>query len=186
VRRAAARIEESILADLVLVRPNAGILTSQMSQDGDGRDEFALALSGAANFVRGNPNFAISLALRSNGETKIALVYSPLDERLYYSEKGDGAFSYSAFHSNRVSVSKQTDVLDFTIGLNQILTNPMPGAAVRVSGCPAMDLAWVAAGKLDAFVSEPLDYAEICAGELLVNEAGGKIYESDGLLYATN
>ena len=64
VQKAANRIEESILNDLLLVRPAAGLLTPNVSRTGDGRDEFVLALSGAANFVRGNPHFAISLALR--------------------------------------------------------------------------------------------------------------------------
>ena len=91
VQKAEARIEESILSDLTLVRPSAGLLTPNVSRAGDGRDEFVLALSGAANFVRANPHFAISLALRTNDETQIALVYSPIDERLYYAERGAGA-----------------------------------------------------------------------------------------------
>ena len=99
VHKAANRIEESILSDLLLVRPSAGILTPNMSRPGDGRDEFVLALSGAQNFVRGNPHFAISLALRSNDETKIALIYSPIDDRLYYAESGNGAYVFSAYHS---------------------------------------------------------------------------------------
>jgi myo-inositol-1(or 4)-monophosphatase len=47
--------------------------------------------------------------------------------------------------------------------------------ACRCTGCPALDLAWVAAGKFDGFVSHPLDYAEICAGEMIVTEAGGTV-----------
>ena len=94
VRKASSRIEEMILSDLMLVRPAAGILTPNVSRDGEGRDEFVLSLSGAANFVRGNPHFAISLALRSMNETKIALIYSPIDERLYYAEAGQGAFVF--------------------------------------------------------------------------------------------
>ena len=46
---------------------------------------------------------------------------------------------------------------------------------VRRTGCPALDLAWVAAGKFDAYVSDPLDFAEIAAGDLIVREAGGSI-----------
>ncbi len=49
-----------------------------------------------------------------------------------------------------------------------------------------MDLAWVAAGKFDAFVSDPLDFAEIAAGELLLSEAGGKLFEDGGDIIATN
>ena len=184
VKKAAARIEESILSDLLLVRPSAGLLTPNVSHAGDGRDEFVLALSGAANFVRANPHFAISLALRSNDETKIALVYSPIDERLYYAESGRGAYAFSAFHSARTRVSNLSEPPDLTIAYN-ITDNRKTVGDVRRTGCPALDLAWVAAGKFDAFVSDPLDYAEIAAGELLVREAGGKITMGADLI-ATN
>ena len=175
VHRAAARIEEEILSDLLLVRPAAGLLTPNMVREGDGRDEFVLALSGAANFVRGNPRFAISLALRTMDETKIALVYSPIDEYLYYAENGAGAFAYSAFHSARIKVSNIKDPADMTVAYNGIVGNPMNAADARQTGCPAMDLAWVAAGKFDAFMSSTLDFAEVAAGDLIIREAGGKI-----------
>ena len=184
VQKAANRIEESILNDLLLVRPAAGLLTPNVSRNGDGRDEFVLALSGASNFVRGNPHFAISLALRSNDETKIALIYSPIDERLYYAESGAGAYVFSAFHSARIKTSNQTEESELTIGYNTSDVRPLVGD-VRRTGCPALDLAWVAAGKFDAFVSDPLDYAEIAAGDLIVREAGGTI-EMMADLVATN
>jgi len=186
VAKAAARIEESILTDLQLVRPSAGLLTPDVSKTGDGRDEFVLALSGAANFVRGNPHFAISLALRSNGETKIALVYSPIDERLYYAESGSGAYVFSAYHSEKIHVSNLSESKDLTIGYNTIGVRPLIAGVARETGCPAMDFAWVAAGKMDAFVSDPIDYAEMAAGELLVREAGGKVFEENGSIFATN
>ena len=185
VAKASARIEESILSDLLLVRPSAGLLTPNMVREGDGRDEFVLALSGAANFVRGNSRFAISLALRSLDETKIALVYSPIDEYLYYAESGAGAFAYSAFHSARIRVSNLSEPSDLTVAYNNINGNPTSAANIRYTGCPAMDLAWVAAGKFDAFVSNTLDYAEVAAGDLLVREAGGKI-DMGADLIATN
>ena len=184
VQKTANRIEESILSDLLLVRPAAGLLTPDMSREGDGRDEFVLALSGAANFVRGNPNFAISLALRTNDETKIALVYSPIDERLYYAEAGRGAYVFSAYHSARIKVSNIKDNVEATVAYNTSDARPLVGD-VRRTGCPAMDLAWVAAGKLDAFVSDPLDFAEIAAGDLILREAGGTI-EMTADLVATN
>ena len=184
VQKAAARIEESILNDLLLVRPSAGLLTPNVSRTGDGRDEFVLSLSGASNFVRGNPHFAISLALRSNDETKIALVYSPIDERLYYAESERGAYIFSAYHSARIKVSNLSEPSDLTIGYNTSDNRPTIGD-VRRTGCPALDLAWVAAGKLDAYVSDPLDFAEIAAGDLIVREAGGRI-EMMADLIATN
>ena len=184
VQKAQTRIEESILSDLLLVRPAAGLLTPNMSREGDGRDEFVLALSGAGNFVRGNPHFAISLALRSGDETKIALVYSPIDERLYYAEAGRGAYIYSAFHSARIKVSNINNPAELTVGYNTSDARPLVGD-VRRTGCPALDLAWVGAGKFDASVSDPLDYAEIAAGDLIVREAGGHI-EMMADLVATN
>ena len=184
VQKAANRIEESILNDLLLVRPAAGLLTPNVSRDGDGRDEFVLALSGAANFVRGNPHFAISLALRSNDETKIALIYSPIDERLYYAEAGNGAYVFSAFHSARIKTSNQNEESELTVAYNTSDARPLIGD-VRRTGCPALDLAWVAAGKFDAYVSDPLDYAEIAAGDLILREAGGTI-EMMADLVATN
>lgn len=185
VQKASARIEESILHDLLLVRPSAGLLTPNVSRSGDGRDEFVLALSGAANFVRGNSHFAISLALRSMDETKIALVYSPIDERLYYAESGAGAYMYSAFHSAKIKVSNLSNPLDLMVGYNSASAPIGNYGNVRKTGCPALDLAWVAAGKFDAFISEPLDFAEIAAGDLLVRESGGKI-EMGADLVATN
>lgn len=184
VQKAANRIEESILSDLLLVRPAAGLLTPDMSRAGDGRDEFVLALSGASNFVRGNPHFAISLALRTNDETKIALVYSPIDERLYYAEAGNGAYVFSAFHSARIKVSNIKSAFESTIAYNTTDARPLNGT-VRRTGCPALDLAWVAAGKFDAYISDPLDFAEIAAGDLILREAGGTI-EMTSDLVATN
>ncbi len=184
VQKAASRIEESILSDLLLVRPSAGLLTPNMTREGNGRDEFVLSLSGAANFVRANPHFAISLALRSGDETKIALVYSPIEERLYYAESGAGAYMFSAFHSARIRTSNIADLSDATIAYNTSDARPVLGDARR-TGCPALDLAWVAAGKFDAFVSDSLDFAEIAAGDLLIREAGGKIEQTADLV-ATN
>ncbi|MCL2338408.1 MAG: hypothetical protein FWC51_00430 [Proteobacteria bacterium] len=188
VAHAGMRIEGMILDDLTLVRPNAGVLTPTVSRDGDGISEFVLALSGAANFVRGNPNFAISLALRQNDETKIGLVYAPIDDRLYYAESGAGAYLFNAYHSTKIHVSKQKEPRDLMIGFDAESgqgANMRPYAK-RITGCAALDLAFVAAGKFDAFVSAPLDFAEIAAGALLVAEAGGQLTETAGTLVVSN
>ena len=168
VKKAQERIEQMILSDLTLVRPHAGLLTPNMSREGDGRDEFALALSGAENFVRGLAHFAISLALRTQDETKIALVYAPIYDILYYAEAGEGAYLFAPHHSQRLCVSKNDEPF------------------WRDTGCPALDLAYVAAGKFDVARLPSLDFAEIAAGELLVAEAGGKFFQNGADLIATN
>lgn len=184
VQKAAVRIEESILNDLLLVRPNAGLLTPNVTHAGAGRDEFVLAISGAANFVRANPHFAISLALRTADETQIGLVYSPINEQLFYAERENGTYAYSAYHSVRIRVSNITDTNEMTVAYNTS-DNRQTVGDVRKTGCPALDMAWVAAGRFDAYVSDPLDFAEIAAGELLVSEAGGRIEMTPDLI-ATN
>jgi len=168
VKKAQERVEGLIIRELELVRPRAGLLTPNQSFDGDGRDEFVLAFSGAENFVRGISHFAISLALRTNGETKIALIYMPVEDRLYYAESGNGAYLFAPFHSQRLAVSRGNDGFG------------------RDTGCPALDLAFVAAGKFDTITLPPLDYAEVAAGELLVKEAGGKITQDGGDITASN
>ncbi|MDR0804141.1 MAG: hypothetical protein LBO08_03615 [Rickettsiales bacterium] len=173
VKKAAARIEEAILSELILIRPNAGILTHNYSRDGDGRDEFVLGLSGAENFTRGIGHFAISLALRTNGETKIALIYSPIDDRLYYAEAGAGAFVFSAYHSIKINVSRRR-------------TNTLTLGRDRITGCTALDMAWIASGKADAMRADMLAFAEIAAGDLLVREAGGSVIDNGGELTITN
>ena len=168
VKKAAERIEQKILSDLSLIRPRAGIITPNMATDGDGRDEFVLALSGAHNFVRGISHFAISLALRTLGETKIALVYSPIDDRLYYAEAEGGAFLFAPYHSMRLRVSQNVEKFG------------------RDTGCPALDLAFVAAGKFDKIVLPMMDFAEIAAGELLVAESGGTVVQDGADIIASN
>jgi len=168
VKKAQERIEQLILSDLSLVRPNAGLLTPNLSREGDGRDEFVLAFSGAGNFVRGISHFAITLALRTLGETKIGMVYSPIEDRLYYAEVGEGAFLFAPYHSQRLRVSKSDEQFG------------------RDTGCPALDLAFVSAGKFDIIKLPLTDYAEVCAGELLVVEAGGKVWQDAGDLIAGN
>ena len=114
------------------------------------------------------------------------MVYSPIDERLYYAELGKGAYVFSAYHSEKIRVSNLKEPGDLTIGYNTNGIRPIIAGSALETGCPALDLAWVAAGKMDAFISDPIDYAEIAAGELLISEAGGKLFENAGDIVATN
>ena len=175
VAKAATRIEQMILRDLQFVRPNAGILTPNMSAEGNGVSEFILALSGAENFVRGSGHFAITLALRVNGAVRAGLIYAPILDKLFYAENGGGTFIYNNFSSNRMRVSKLSDIADVLIaGKN------------RITGCPALDLAFVATGKFDGAIMDIPDFAELAAGELMITESGGKIWEDNGQIFVTN
>ncbi|MCQ2562257.1 MAG: hypothetical protein MJ158_01410 [Alphaproteobacteria bacterium] len=176
VKKTIQRVEASIKSEVLkVVRPYAGWLNTNSSISGDDRDEFAFAFSGADNFVRGNPNFAISFALRTNDETKIAIIFAPILDKLYYAEAGNGAYLYSAYHSKKIKVSTVKELSDAVVCYNTVGLRPMTPAKARETGCPALDLVYVAAGKFDAFISDNLSLAELAAGELLIHEAGGKI-----------
>lgn len=189
VDRAIERIEGMILQDLKFIRPQAGITTSALHIPGDEVDEFVLGFSGASNFVRGNPHFAISLALIHNGEPVIGLVYSPIDDRLYFAERGQGAFIFSPFHSQRMRVSERalteepTALCDFA---NYAALSGISRQNLRVTGCPALDLAFIASAKADIMVCAAPSLPEIAAGQLLVAEANGIVDMIDGDLIASN
>ena len=91
-----------------------------------------------------------------------------------------------SYHSEKIRVSNLVEPVDLTIGYNTNGIRPIIAGSARETGCPALDLAWVAAGKLDAFISDQIDFAEIASGELLIREAGGKLFENAGDIIATN
>jgi myo-inositol-1(or 4)-monophosphatase len=189
VAKAIARIEGMILSDLQLIRPQAAITTTGGHIPGDGMDEFVLGFSGAGNFVRGNPHFAVSLALKHEGETVIGLVYSPMDDRLYFAEKGRGAFIFSPFHSQRIRVSGRDALVDLTAYCdfaNYKELSGIPRENIRVSGCAALDMAFVAAAKTDIMICAAPSLPEIAAGQLIVQEANGVVDWKDGDLVAAN
>ncbi|MDR2685793.1 MAG: hypothetical protein LBB23_03430 [Rickettsiales bacterium] len=194
VAKAIERVEAMILSDLQLIRPQAGITTTNEFREGDGVDEFVLGFSGAGNFVRGNPHFAISLALKHEGETAIGLIYSPIDDRLYFAEKGNGAFIFAPFHSQRMRASTRTEPTDLTIyksfpgltGESRPLISQIPTSNLRISGCPALDLAYVASGKADIAILANDGISEICAGQLLVEEANGFVDFTNGDILAAS
>ncbi|MDR0449617.1 MAG: hypothetical protein LBG89_04150 [Rickettsiales bacterium] len=190
VDKAIERVEGMILSDLQLIRPQAAITTTNAHIAGDGVDEFVLGFSGAENFVRGNPHFAISLALRHNEESVVALVYSPIDERLYFAEKDRGAFIFSPFHSQRMRVSGRMAGDDLTAYCDaanyKIVRDKIPAGNIRMSGAAALDMAFIASAKADFMMCAAANFPEICAGTLLVAEANGHTDFTGGDLFASN
>lgn len=189
VEKAIQRIEAMILSDLQLVRPHAGVITTNVSKMGTQDEEFILSLSGADNFVRGISHFAISLALRVRGNVEIALIYSPIDDRLYYAEAGEGAYIFSPFHRQRMRVSERMDPADIFVGTDMLSHEQLkkiPFNHIRLTGCPALDMAWVAAGKFDALIMEQKNYAEIAAGDLIIRESNGLIISDDNGIICIN
>ena len=147
-------------------------------------------LDGTTNFLHAIPHFAINIALQRDGAIVAGVTYNPVSNELFWAEKGRGAFVND--HRLRVAARQKLDETIVGAGipflghglhatfLKELHQVSQRVAGVRSLGATALDLAWVAAGRFDAFwdrKSFPWDYA---AGMLLVTEAGGKVTDADG------
>ena len=147
-------------------------------------------LDGTTNFLHGHPYFSISIALRYRGNIEQALVYDPLREELFTATRGEGAF----LNDRRIRVSGATTLtgallgtgfpfriqhhLDSYLGMFKALF--MHVADIRRAGSAALDLAYVAAGRLDGFWEIGLREWDMAAGTLLIFEAGGLVSDFGG------
>src|SRR5690606_32583442 len=145
-------------------------------------------IDGTTNFIHGLPLFAISIALKHRGQITQAVVYDPSRNELFTASRGGGAF----LNDRRVRVSGQLRYHDALLGAHVPRSAATPQAGTRFAGmlseCAAarrlgstvLDLAYVAAGRLDGFCGVNLKPWDMAAGGLLVLEAGGLIADFDG------
>ncbi len=191
------RAEETLLEELMRTRPGFGFLGEEGSKvQGDGQHRFIVdPLDGTTNFLHGIPHFAISVGLEKDGEVIAGVIYEPIGDELYWAEKGKGAFLDTAFtKSHRLRVSGRRTLANSLIGtgipfrgrgdhpafLAQLGAVMGETAGVRRYGSAALDLAFVAAGRLDGFWENGLSAWDIAAGVLMVREAGGFLSEIGG------
>jgi myo-inositol-1(or 4)-monophosphatase len=140
-------------------------------------------VDGTANFARGVPHFCISLALLENGLPALGAIYDPVHDELFVAAKGQGAF-LNGVHM-RVSDVPRLNLASVEVGWSQRLNPPdylcqlsaviEAGAAIRRAGSGALGLAYVAAGRCDAYVELHINSWDVAAGLLLVSEAGGVV-----------
>tara|TARA_Y100001936_G_C15967093_1_gene608975 strand:+ start:343 stop:1077 length:735 start_codon:yes stop_codon:yes gene_type:complete len=131
-------------------------------------------IDGTTNFLHGIPHFCISIAIISNNEIITGLVYDPIKNEIFYAEKNCGAF----FNNQRIRVSKKNKIDDCLFGSNLYGVKKVD-LNLRVSGSAALDLAYVAAGRLDGFFQKNLNIWDLAAGIILIKEAGGIINDFD-------
>jgi myo-inositol-1(or 4)-monophosphatase len=140
-------------------------------------------LDGTTNFLHGFPQFAVSVALRHNGRMEQAVVYDPLRQELFTATRGSGA----TLNDRRIRVSRQKKLegallgtgfpfksqqhLDAYLEMFRALFRQVAG--IRRAGSAALDLAYVASGRLDGFWEIGLNSWDMAAGVLLIQEAGG-------------
>ena len=171
------RCEKIIIEELKKAKPNYCIISEEngIENNKDLENTWIIdPIDGTVNFLHGIPHFAISIALKSKNEIISGLIFDPIKNEMFYAEKNNGAF----FNNHRIRVSKKNDLNDclFVTGGKIGLE---PDIQFRKTGCAALDMAYVAAGRYDGYFQQNLNIWDIAAGIVLVKEAGGLINEVD-------
>ncbi len=177
--------EAEIIRTLKRANPDYAILAEESGQQGKGRMTWVIdPLDGTHNYLRGIPHFSISIALLEGNTPVHAVVYDPLREELFTASKGDGAY----LNDRRIRCSKREQLsgallaTGFPFRQRQHLAAQLEmtralladAEDIRRTGSAALDIAWVAAGRLDGMFEIGLKPWDMAAGCLLVREAGGR------------
>ena len=188
VTQADRKAEKIVKEELLKARPTYGFLgeESEEIKGTDGAHRWIVdPLDGTTNFLHGIPIFGVSIGLQRSGEIVAGVVYNPATDELYTAEKGGGAF----VNDRRLRVSGRKSLSDSVIGcgvphlgrgqhgrfLVQLRHVMGEVAGIRRLGSVSIDLAYVAAGRLDGFWEENLSPWDVAAGVILIREAGGFI-----------
>ena len=193
VTAADRRAEEIVYEELAKARPGYGFLGEEGGRR-EGADKthrwIVDPLDGTSNFLHGIPQFAISIGLEREGTIVAGVIYNPANDELFTAERGKGAF----LNDRRLRVAGRQRLVDavFTCGLphhgkgdlslfrKEFAVVQDKVAGLRRFGAAALDLAWVAAGRLDGYWERDISPWDMAAGLLLVREAGGYVSDIDG------
>jgi myo-inositol-1(or 4)-monophosphatase len=193
VTAADKRAEEIVREELAQARPGYGFVGEEggVHEGSDKTHRWIVdPLDGTLNFLHGIPHFSISIALEREGVVVAGLVYNPANDELFTAERGKGAF----LNDQRLRVAARRRLADAVVACS--LPHPSRGdiarerkehaavqdrvAGLRRLGSASLDLAWVAAGRLDAYWERGLSPWDIAAGMILVREAGGFVTDPEG------
>ena len=187
------RAEAILREELAKARPDYGFLGEEGGAH-PGTDKthrwIVDPLDGTTNFLHGIPHFAIAIALERSGAIMAGLIYNPANDEMFVAERGKGAF----LNDRRIRVAARQRLTDAVVGCglphygrgdlalarSEIAAAQRAFAGLRRYGAATLDLAWVAAGRLDAFWERDLSPWDLAAGSLVVREAGGFISDLDG------
>ena len=131
-------------------------------------------IDGTVNFLHGIPHFCISIAHAQNNKIISGVVFDPIKNEMFFGEKNMGAF----FNNQRIRVSKKNNIDECLFGSN-FETGTNIKLNLRSSGSAALDLVYVASGRLDGCFQKKLNIWDIAAGIPILEEAGGKINQID-------
>jgi myo-inositol-1(or 4)-monophosphatase len=186
--------ERRIVEDLEKARPGYGFLLEEggerESTDSLGRRWIVDPLDGTTNFLHGIPHFCISIALEERNEIVAGTIYDPIKDELFWAERGQGAY----LNDRRIRVSGRQQISEalFATGVpflghgdHERFLRHLPKvmastAGVRRMGAAALDLAYVAAGRVEGFWELGLQPWDIAAGVLIAREAGARVSDTRG------
>jgi myo-inositol-1(or 4)-monophosphatase len=147
-------------------------------------------LDGTSNFLHGVPHFAISVGLEREGQIVAGVIFDPIKDELFVAERGKGAY----LNNRRLRVSGRQDMADALVGygtpylgrgshprlLRELGAVMAVAGGTRRMGSAALDLAYVACGRLDGYWERDLQTYDFAAGVILVRESGGYVTSADG------
>jgi myo-inositol-1(or 4)-monophosphatase len=187
------RAEEILRTELAKARPGYGFLGEEggLEEGSDKSHRWIVdPLDGTTNFLHGIPQFAVSIGLERDKVLVAGVIYNPVNEELFVAERGKGAF----LNEQRLRVANRRRLAETVVacGLPHLGRGDLAlfrkefaviqerVAGIRRFGAAALDLAWVAAGRLDAYWERDLSPWDMAAGMVLVREAGGFVGDLDG------
>jgi len=192
VTRVDGAAEEAVIDIVRKAYPEHGFIAEESGESTPDAEYLWIIdpLDGTTNFIHGFPQYAVSIAVQRRGALEHAVVYDPTKNELFTASKGRGAF----LNDRRIRVSKCLKLGDALVGtgfpfkelgrldlyLKQLQVFMSKSSGVRRAGAAALDLAYVACGRLDAFWELGLAPWDMAAGALLIQEAGGLVADMTG------
>jgi len=188
------KAEADIIATIHRSYPQHAILAEESGRSGEGEFVWIIdPLDGTTNFLHGFPTFAVSIALQHKGRLEHGVVYDPMRQEFFTASRGDGA----QLEGKKIRVSGQRTLEGSLIGtgfpfragahldeyLAMLKVVMSTAAGIRRPGAAALDLAYVAAGRIDGFWEFGLSPWDTAAGTLLIQEAGGRVGTPAGSEY---
>lgn len=186
------KAEQAIIATILKAYPDHGIQAEESGTFQEDAETLWIIdpLDGTKNFIHGFPFYAVSIGIKVKSRIEHAVVYDPIRHECFSASRGCGAH----LNDQRIRVSKETHIAKAMLSAGLPIRHPklaqryMRGynllsgicSATRVTGSAALDLAYVASGRLDGFWGFALKPWDIAAGILLVQEAGGLISDLQG------
>ncbi len=181
------KAESEIIRIISKAYPSHGFLAEESGHQKSDSDYIWVIdpLDGTTNFLHGFPQFAVSIALKHKGILEVGVVYDPQRDELFTAERGGGAM----LNNRRIRVTRQTSLTGSLLGtgfpfkkqqhfdayLEMFRALFIDSAGIRRAGAAALDLAYVATGRLDGFWEIGLHEWDMAAGVLLIKEAGGVV-----------